>query len=410
MAHAHTSVEVSLAARKRLLIAAIAAAAATALALVWLWPSDAGRNDVGGVGFAREVYQGRVTALSQQECVPGDGGAGTCRAANVEMESGPDAGSRVTIDLPVNPGRQRIALGSTVILAYEPSAQPQFQYSFADVDRQPTLVWLALLFAGAVIALGRLRGVAALAGLIASFVVLLEFVLPAVLQGESPVAVAVAGASAIAFVALYLAHGFRPMTTVALLGTLASLALTVLLADLFVGFANFSGFATEEATFLNAANTQIDLGGLMLGGIVIGALGAIDDMTVTQASIVWELRDADPTMSRRRLFGSAMRIGRNHVASTVNTLALAYAGASMPLLVLFVLSEQSLSSIVNGELIATEVVRTLVGSIGLVSSVPVTTWLAVAVLDGPGDRRNLRRYAAHLGILSRQRPPADRSA
>ncbi|MCA1727403.1 MAG: YibE/F family protein, partial [Actinobacteria bacterium] len=155
-----------------------------------------------------------------------------------------------------------------------------------------------------------------------------------------------------------------------------SLALTAGLAALFVALANITGLASEEAALVNFGAAQIDIRGLILAGVVLGGLGAIDDMTVTQASAVWELRAASPGMSDKLLFRAGMRIGRDHVASTVNTLALAYAGASMPLLVLFVLSGQSLAGVANSEVVGTEIVRTLVGSIGLVTAVPFTTWLA----------------------------------
>jgi uncharacterized membrane protein len=180
-----------------------------------------------------------------------------------------------------------------------------------------------------------------------------------------------------------LAHGFGPKTTVALLGTLASLVLTAVLASVFVEAAQISGLASEEATIVRLGAAQIDLAGLILGGVVIGALGAIDDMTVTQASAVWELRTANPEMPRRELLRSGLRIGRDHVAATVNTLFLAYAGASMPLLILFILSRQSLATVANGEVVATEIIRTLVGSVGLVASVPITTWLAARTAPVP---------------------------
>jgi uncharacterized membrane protein len=213
--------------------------------------------------------------------------------------------------------------------------------------------------------------------------VLLQFVIPAILDGRSPMAVAVVGAGIIAYLALYAAHGFTRMTTVALLGTLASLALTAILSALVVGAARFSGLTADEAFIISVAG-HFDLSGLILAGIVLGALGAIDDITVTQASAIWELRAVDPTRSRRDLLRSGMRIGRAHVASTVNTLVLAYAGASMPVLILFVLSDQSPSTVANGEIVATEIVRTLVGSIGLIASVPITTWLAVDVVTRRG--------------------------
>jgi hypothetical protein len=148
--------------------------------------------------------------------------------------------------------------------------------------------------------------------------------------------------------------------------------------------------ASEESILLTIGSKGLDLQGLVLAGMVFGALGALDDVTVTQASAVWELRAADPTMSRFALYRAGLRIGRDHVASTVNTLALAYAGASLPLLILFVLSRQSLGTVANSEVISVELVRTLVGSIGLVAAVPLTTWLAARLAPGPTARRRRR--------------------
>ena len=175
----------------------------------------------------------------------------------------------------------------------------------------------------------------------------------------------------------------------ALLGTLAALALTVLLASVFTSLAQISGFASEEALLVKIGEHGLDLSGVVLGGMVIGALGALDDMTVTQAAAVWELRSANPQLPGSSIFRSAMRIGRDHVASTVNTLALAYAGAALPLLILFVQSRQSLGTVANSETVATEILSALVGSIGIVASVPLTTWLAARVVGegGPAGRR-----------------------
>ena len=189
------------------------------------------------------------------------------------------------------------------------------------------------------------------------------------------------GAAAIAYLALYLSHGFSRMTTVALLGTIAALALTAVLSAIVVGAAGFTGLVSEESSLLTLFE-GIDVRGLLLAGIVLGSAGAIDDVTVTQASAVWELKATNPAMSPSDLFRSGIRIGRDHIASTVNTLLLAYAGASLPLLVLFVLSEQSLGTVANSEVVAVEIVRTLVGSIGLVAAVPFTTWLASITASG----------------------------
>jgi uncharacterized membrane protein len=260
----------------------------------------------------------------------------------------------------------------------------------------PPLLALAGVFAFAVVALGGWKGASALVGLLATLLVLFLFVVPAILDGSDPLLVSLVGSVVIAFAALYLSHGVDVKTTVALLGTLGGLLCAATLAVVFIDVAEITGFASEEALFLTALGTDLDIRGLILGGMMIGALGAIDDITVTQASAIWELRSVDPTMSRRRLVRSGMRIGRDHVASTVNTLVLAYAGASMPLLILFVLSDQPAGTVANGEIVATEIVRTLVGSLGF-ASVPITTWLAAHVVSPRG--RHAKTITAVIASL-----------
>ena len=390
MTHAHATADVPASKRRALNIAAAVIGLTLVVAMFVLWPSTRFGNVLGDLGFGSEFYDARVEAIEEGPCA-GTSGAGDIRCDVLELEllQGPDRGETTSLEFPDDgTTTPDLDVGDKIVLSRQPGAEPGFEYAFADRARKPVLIALAVVFAAAVVLLGRLRGLAALAGLVVSFVILLRFILPAILSGNSPLVVAIVGAGAIAFLAIYVAHGFRPLTTVALLGTLGALAITVAAAQLFVNLAEFSGFASEEAIYLNVAQGSINLTGLTLGGIVIGALGAIDDMTVTQASVVAELRDADPHMSRLRLFSAAMRVGRDHVASTVNTLALAYAGASMPLLVLFVLARQSLGTVANGETVATEIVRTLVGSLGLVTAVPLTTWLAVwAVSERSGDGR-----------------------
>jgi uncharacterized membrane protein len=374
--------------RRRALAAVAAVLAVVTLAgMLMLRPRGSTRSDLAaqGVSLTAEVYGGRVVSVREGPCRGTDATQNIqCSQLSVRLREGPDAGRRVTLERPKGGATIEYSPDDEVVLAYEPRAPEELRYRIVDRERKTTLLWLALLFAIAVLALGSLRGIAALAGLVATFVVLLLFVLPAILDGRSPLLVSVIGASAIAFLALYLAHGFGPKTTVALFGTLASLLLTAVLGSVFVSAAKISGLASEEATIVSIGAAQIDLAGLILGGVVIGALGAIDDMTVTQASAVWELRAANPGMSPTDLVRSGLQIGRDHVAATVNTLFLAYAGASMPLLVLFILSRQSLSTVANGEVVATEIIRTLVGSIGLVASVPITTWLAAHIAPSTG--------------------------
>lgn len=372
----HAHVDVALRVRRLLALVAAIGALAVIVGLVALRPTGENRPDLAQLGQTGQFYDGRVVETAEScESVPEDMDL-ACRTITVRLLEGPDRGVRVDLEFPESVSTPELGRGDTIVLSHDPDAREGFEYRFADRQRKPTLFWLGALFAVAVVVLGRLRGLAALGGLAASLVVLIGFALPAIIDGRSPVAVAIVAAAAISFLALYLAHGFTAMTTVALLGTLGSLVLTAVLAVVFVQLAEFSGLASEESTFLAAAAGSIDLRGLLLAGVVIGALGAVDDMTVTQASAVWELRAANPELAGGGLYAAAFRIGRDHVASTVNTLVLAYAGASMPLLVLFVLSEQSLTSVANSEVVAVEIVRTLVGSIGLVASVPLTTWLA----------------------------------
>ena len=260
------------------------------------------------------------------------------------------------------------------VLSVRP-VDPQSIYQFADFDRRLLLLVVAIVFALVVVGLGGWRGATALVGLAMSVLILLMFVLPAILDGRSPVLVAVVGSVAIAFVTMYLAHGFGRMTTIALAGMTAALVLTAVLSAIVVDLAQFTGFASEETSLLTFFD-GIDVTGLLLAGIVLGAAGALDDVTITQAATVWELKAADPSLGSSGLFRRALRVGRDHIASIVNTLLLAYAGASLPLLVLFILARQSLGTIANSEVVAVEIVRTLVGSIGLVAAVPLTTWLA----------------------------------
>lgn len=262
-----------------------------------------------------------------------------------------------------------------MILNVIDTPDPDLRYQYADRDRRPLLWSLTALFAMAVVGLGRLKGLAALGGLIASVLVLVVFIAPAILAGRSPVLVATVGGSAIALLALYLAHGWRPLTHVAAIGTFAALALTVLLSALVMAVARFSGFASEEAFFLTLVE-GLDIRGLVLAGTVLGTIGALDDITVTQASTVFELQRTNAGSSSSDLFASGLRVGRDHIASTVNTLLLAYAGAAMPLLLLFTLSDLPIGIVANSEVVAVEIVRTLVGSIGLVAAVPFATWLA----------------------------------
>ncbi|MFI9250675.1 YibE/F family protein [Streptomyces sp. NPDC053069] len=374
--------------------------AAVVVGLLVLWPGGAPAHKRTGVGFDRETQQATVTRVVEVSCrsvnASGDTptgdtstaeGAsaqqeakGRCKKATVRVDTGKDKGRTFTEIVQPDQTRQ-LHQGEKVVVAYEPSAPKDLQYSVADVNRKFPMTLLAGIFALAVVVVGRLRGVMALIALAVSFLVLTLFILPAILQGSNPLLVAVVGSSAIMLIALYMCHGLSARTSVAVLGTLISLSLIGALGSLFIGWAALTGNTDDNTGLIHGLYPSIDMSGLLLAGVIIGSLGVLDDVTVTQTSAVWELHEANPSMGWRGLYRAGIRIGRDHIASVVNTLVLAYAGAALPLLLLFSIAQSSVGTVANSELVAEEIVRTLVGSIGLVASVPVTTALAALVVS-----------------------------
>ncbi|MFD8223779.1 YibE/F family protein [Streptomyces massasporeus] len=381
-------------------------AAAVLVGLAVLWPGGAPSHERTGVGFDRQTQDATVTKVVEVSCkeagasgVPPTGDTstaegsaavqqekGTCKRATIRVDSGDDKGRTFTEIVQPDQSRQ-LHEGQEVVVAYEPSAPKDLQYSVTDINRRLPMGLLAGIFAIAVVVVGRLRGVMALVALAISFMVLNFFILPAILQGSNPLVVAVVGASAIMLIALYLCHGLSARTSVAVLGTLISLLLIGVLGSVFIDWAALSGNTDDNTGLIHGLYPTIDMSGLLLAGVIIGSLGVLDDVTVTQTSAVWELHEANPSMGWRGLYRAGIRIGRDHIASVVNTLVLAYAGAALPLLLLFSIAQSSVGTVANSELVAEEIVRTLVGSIGLVASVPVTTALAALVVsaDRPGS-------------------------
>ena len=368
--------------RRMLAIAAGVIAAAAAVGLVLWWPSGDALIQSEAFGFGTRV-EGTVIGASVEGCSYAP--EILCDLIEVEITSGDGRGQSTTLEFALEEASPvpaaTLRTGDEIVLNDAgPSVPTSVRYSFADFQRQTPLVALVLVFAAVIIAVGRWRGLMALIGLGASLTVVLGFVLPALLRGSNPVGVAVTGACVIALIALYLAHGISERTTVALLGTVASLALTGVLAGVFAGAAELTGLASEESISLLAFAPGLDFRGLLLAAVIIGSLGVLDDVTVTQVSAVWELHRADDSQGFRGLYGAAVRIGRDHIASATNTLVLAYTAAALPLLLIFTQSGLSLAQVVTSETVAVEVVQTLVGSIGLVASVPITTALAAWVV------------------------------
>jgi uncharacterized membrane protein len=378
-------------------------ATAVVVGLVVLWPGGAPSHERTGVGFDRQTQQATVTRVEEVDCssvnASGDTPTGdtstaegssaqqqangTCKKATVRVDTGDDKGRTFTEIVQPDQSRQ-LEQGQEVVVAYEPAAPKDLQYSVTDVNRKLPMALLAGIFALAVVVVGRMRGVMALVALAISFMVLTLFILPAILQGSNPLVVAVIGASAIMLIALYMCHGLSARTSVAVIGTLISLLLIGLLGSGFIGWAYLTGNTDDNTGLIHGLYPTIDMSGLLLAGVIIGSLGVLDDVTVTQTSAVWELHEANPAMGWRGLYRAGIRIGRDHIASVVNTLVLAYAGAALPLLLLFSIAQSSVGTVANSELVAEEIVRTLVGSIGLVLAIPVTTGIAALTVPGAG--------------------------
>ncbi|MGC5383422.1 YibE/F family protein [Micromonospora chalcea] len=394
---------------RRLLVAVVVPLfALTVIAALVLWPRQ-DREPVGGADVPR--YHGTVTRVVTEPCPPTpeapEGAGGPCGTATVAAEQGPDAGRQVETPLPAGPGAPRVEVGDKIVLVelIDPADPSVKSYNIAEHQRGTPLIWLLVLFAAAIVAFGRWRGLAALGGLAASFAILLGFVLPGIGGGQPPLLVAIVGAALIMFVVLYLTHGITAQTSVAVLGTLGSLVITGVLGQLATSATHLTGFGSEDATTLSMFQGDVDLHGLLLAGIIIGSLGVLDDVTVTQAATVTELAHANPGLSRRQLYRAATRVGRAHIASTVNTIVLAYAGASLPLLLLLVADSRPVSQILTSEFLAQEIVRSAVATLGLIAAVPLTTALA-AIVTTAGRRAPGPEPASP--VPPPPRPPAGR--
>jgi uncharacterized membrane protein len=374
-----------------------------------LWPrGELPRSGAGGQADSTRLVSATLTKVARVECPEADPGVPGSVCIKVAAQLA--GGRQVSFDT-TDPTGGMFRAGQRVRLAVsEQPGQPPY-YNIQDLERGRPLLVLAALFVGAVIAFGRWQGVRSLIGLGLSFVVIVGFVVPAILHGHSPVAVAVTGAMAIMLISLYLSHGTGPKTTAAVVGTALALGLTALLAIAFVAAASLTGLTSERATDASFVVGGLSLRGLLLAGIIIGGLGVLDDVTMSQASLVTELHQANPTIGFAALVGGALRVGRDHIAATVNTLFLAYAGAALPLLILFVTGQDSLGTVATTEIVAVEVVRALCGSVGLIAAVPLTTVLAalVATEEPPSAPAQPTAAAPYVPQVESARP-ADATA
>ena len=365
-------------------------AVGTVVGLVVLWPGHV--ETTLAEGFAVDTQRAEVLRVEERLCP--NSLQQTCQLATVRLESGPNAGDDVRLQLNPSSGLDPdLDPGDEIRVAGGPEVRPGMEgvggtgYTFNDFERRGPMLVLAAIFVAIVLLFARLRGALSLAGLAFSIAIILLFVVPAILDDKPPLAVAVVGGLAVALITIPLAHGGGPKSISALLGTAASLLLTAGLAVLFTELAHLTGLSSEEAAFLQLGQADLSLEGLLLAGIVIGALGVLDDVTISQASTVLALRRANPSLRFGELFGRALQVGRDHVSATVNTLVLAYVGAALPILLLFSATDLGVADAVNFEIVAKEIVATLVGSIGLIAAVPITTALAAALALGEAPER-----------------------
>ncbi len=269
-----------------------------------------------------------------------------------------------------------------MLVSYVKDVDESEYFYVMDYYRSDSILKLFIVFVILAMLVAGWKGISSIVGMGLSFVVIFKFILPKILAGADPIFVSVLGTCLIIPISFYLSHGFCKKTTVAIAGTIISLILTGVLAGIFVNILNISGFASEEAGFLSVEmGGNINMRGILLAGIVVSALGILDDITISQASIAYQLKKANPELNWMELNRKAMEVGRDHIASMVNSLVLVYAGASLPLLLLFVNNPHPFGEVINYEIIADEIVRTMVGSIGLILAVPITTVVASLVLS-----------------------------
>lgn len=339
------------------------------------------------VSYAQEVheeYQGTYRAeiiniLKEEKRTLWDGAESTYKTLEVKFLDGPQKNKTIVFESDY-PGVRK---GQNMYVNYFVHIGGQEQYAITNIDRQNQVYFFIGLFILAVILLGGKQGIRSLVSLGASFLAIFYILLPGLLHGWNPLLTSIIVASAILFFAIFFTHGLNRESVVAYAGTMLSVFLTSILAVVAVKMTYLSGFSADESVYLNF-NTggTLDFTGLLLGAIIIGVLGVLDDIAVTQAAIVSELYDSNKNISRIEVYKRAMRVGREHVGALVNTLVLAYTGTALPLLLLFKTQQFNFTTAINLEVFTTEIIRTIIGSIGLIITVPIVTLLAVYSLKG----------------------------
>ncbi len=394
-------VRVTAVARRLVVALAVACAVASVLGVALLWPPAgtlaALREQVSADGPVTTTVEGTVLSTQQETC-PGtsldrlpDGSipaSASCPTASVRVLDGDAAGQVVQVQVPADVVRGGLGAGDRVDLSYFPPTEGYgASWAWVDFSRTRPLAVVVGAFALLTVVVARRRGLAALVGMALAGAVLGLFMIPALLAGESAVLVSVTGCSAIMSVVLYLTHGFSLRTAAAHLGTVSGLVLVGLAAHVAVGATHLQGLSDEDSGYLGQLTSMGVLQGLVVAGMVLAGVGVLNDVTITQASAVWEVREHAPGAGFRTLVSSGMRVGRDHLASTVYTVAFAYAGAALPVLVIIAVTDPAWLDALTSSKIAEEVVRTAIGGACVALSVPVTTAVAAAAVAGASVSR-----------------------
>jgi len=348
---------------------------ATVIGLIALWPSQQpGRGP--SEAFGGKSLPATVTATGNIRCP----GPTTQLCSRITIRVAHGRTSTITLG-PANIAPS-VGAGAHIRVARvnAPAAAGAEPYSFVDYDRHGSLLWLAIAFAVLAVMLARWRGLLALAGVVLSLLLVTKFIVPAILDGSSPLLVSLVGSLAVMFVTLGLTNGVGAQSLAAALGIGVSLVLATVLADVYAHTAHLNGYSSDLATVLRQFTTKVSLEGVVVAGMVIGALGVLADMGVSQASAVMALRRANPALGPGRLYREAFAVGRDHLAATIHTLVLAYVGAALPLLLVLQSARAGFFDAVNTQDVAEPIIATLVGSIGLIAAVPLTTGLAALLV------------------------------
>ncbi len=386
----------------RILLAILGVSAIlTAVGVALLWPAHAPRMSADSAYAAPGVTfpTATVTAV-QKPCAKAYSGTtqSGCGQIEVVVSEGAGKGEHATLQVPPEVLEAGLAKGDTVELTRTPpNGTTPAQLAYFTIHRSGALWLLIGVFVVVVAAVARLRGLLSVVGLAFGAVVVVKFMLPALLTGANPVLVALSGSAAIMFVVLYLAHGPSLRTSAALAGTLIGVLITAGVAILAVRQATLTGSTDESTGILTSFAAHLDLQAMLVCAITIAGLGILNDVSITQASAVWELKAASPEIGARQLFARAMRIGRDHIASTIYTIVFAYAGSALTILLLLYVYQRPPLELLSAENIAEEITRTLASAIGLVLAVPATTAIAVACVSGSrtASSRAGRHAAAH---------------